>query len=104
MLVASMLHIVKLYRNQELRPADKVIDFLHWTYDNLLLSQYAILLFTGQEYIKALKEQAQETLIVLFEGVKIRHGIYVIYQVGVHPILTAKMFCKNLCLQQMTIS
>lgn len=59
MLVASMLHIVKLYRNQELRPADKVIDFLRWTYDNLLLSQYAlvyaILLFTGQEYIKAPK-------------------------------------------------
>ena len=51
-----------------------------------------------------LKEQIQETLIVLFEGAKIRHGIYVIYQAGVHYILTAKMFRKNLCLRQMTIS
>lgn len=59
MMVASMLHIVNLYRKRDLKPVDKIIDFLCWTYDNLLLSQYAlvyaILLFTGQDNIKAPK-------------------------------------------------
>ena len=59
MLVASMLHIVNLYRKRGMKPIDKLIDFLAWTYDNLLLSQYALvyaaLLFTEQEHIKAPK-------------------------------------------------
>lgn len=59
MMVASMLHLVKLYRKRDMKPVDKIIDFLGWTYDNLLLSQYALvyaaLLFTGQDNIKAPK-------------------------------------------------
>lgn len=59
MMVASMIHIVKLYRRHDMKPVEKILDFLQWTYDNLLLSQYALayvaLLFTGQENIKAPK-------------------------------------------------
>ena len=59
MMVASMIHLVKLYRKRDMKPVDKIIDFLCWTYDNLLLSQYAlayaILLFTNQDNIKAPK-------------------------------------------------
>ncbi|MDD3415866.1 MAG: hypothetical protein PHY47_17985 [Lachnospiraceae bacterium] len=59
MMVASMLHIVNLYRKQDIKAVDKIIDFLSWTYDNLLLCQYAlayaVLLFTGQANIKAPK-------------------------------------------------
>ena len=57
MMVATMIHIVSLYRRCDMRPVDKMINFLCWTYDNLLLSQYALayaaLLFTGQDSIKA---------------------------------------------------
>lgn len=59
MMVASMLHLVSLYRKRDMKPVDKIIDFLCWTYNNLLLSQYAlayaVLLFTGQDNIKAPK-------------------------------------------------
>lgn len=59
MTVASMLHIVQLYRNRTIEPVDKMVDFIQWTYDNLLVSQYvfvyAILLFSNQENIKAPK-------------------------------------------------
>lgn len=34
MMVASMLHLVKLYRKRDMKPVDKIIDFLGWTYDN----------------------------------------------------------------------
>lgn len=50
MMVASMIHIVKLYRRRDMKSVDKIIEILGWTYDNLLLSQYALayatLLFT----------------------------------------------------------
>lgn len=59
MLVASMLHVVNLYRKRNMKPVDKIMEFLRWTYDNLLLCQYmfayAILLFTEQKNIKAPK-------------------------------------------------
>lgn len=59
MMVASMLHLVNLYRKSNMKPVDKIIDFLCWTYDYLLLSQYALayaaLLFTNQDNIKAPK-------------------------------------------------
>ncbi|MBQ8279125.1 MAG: hypothetical protein IJZ23_04735 [Roseburia sp.] len=59
MMVASMLHMVSLYRKRGMKPIDKMIEFLRWTYDNLLVSQYAVvyaaLLFTGQDSIKAPK-------------------------------------------------
>lgn len=59
MMVATMLHIVNLYRRCNMKPVDKVMAFLKWTYDYLLLSQYAlvyaVLLFTAQDGIKVPK-------------------------------------------------
>lgn len=56
---ASMLHLVNLYRNPDLNPVEKVIAFLKWNFDNLLISQYIntylILLFSDQNGIKAPK-------------------------------------------------
>lgn len=56
MTVASMVHMVKLYRNHVMQPVEKIMDFIQWTYDNLLVSQYVltyvILLFTNQKNIK----------------------------------------------------
>lgn len=59
MAVASLLHIVQLYRNSAMRPVDKVQELFEWMYDNLLVGEYmlvyAIMLFTGQDGIKAPK-------------------------------------------------
>ena len=59
MTVASMIHAVGLYRNHDMRPVDKVIEFMKWTYNNLLVSQYVLvyvtLWLTNQENIKAPK-------------------------------------------------
>ena len=59
MAVASLLHIVKLYKNKNLKPLDKMIDLFQWMYDNILVSEYiliyAAMLFTSQEYIRAPK-------------------------------------------------
>lgn len=59
MAIASLLHIVKLYRNKNLKSLDKMIDLFQWMYDNILVSEYiliyAAMLFTSQEYIRAPK-------------------------------------------------
>ena len=59
MAVASLLHVVQLYRNKNLTAAEKTKEFFQWMYDNLLVSEYllvyAIMLFTGQEGAKAPK-------------------------------------------------
>jgi hypothetical protein len=59
MTVASMLHTVGFYRNHNMKPVDKIIEFMKWTYDNLLVSQYVLvyvtLLLANQEKIKAPK-------------------------------------------------
>lgn len=59
MAFASLLHLVWLYRNKNLTAAEKVKEFFQWMYDNVLLSEYlfvyAIMLFTGQDGVKASK-------------------------------------------------
>lgn len=59
MAVASLLHAVRLYRNNSMSPVEKIQEFLQWTFDNLLVGEYMliyiILLFTEQEGIKAPK-------------------------------------------------
>ena len=56
MSLACMLHIVYLYRQKNLSAVDKVIAFLKWNCENLLISQYTntyiTMLFSNQEYIK----------------------------------------------------
>lgn len=57
MAVASLLHAIRLYRDQTKRPVEKVREFIQWMYDYLLVSEYllvyVIMLFTGQDNIKA---------------------------------------------------
>lgn len=72
MMVASMLHVVSLYRKQDMKPVDKIIEFLCWTYDNLLLSKYAlayaVLLFTNQESVKAPKGANSDSIERIVAG------------------------------------
>lgn len=59
MAVASLLHAIWLYRDQTKSPVEKVQEFIQWMYDYLLVSEYllvyVIMLFTGQDNIKAPK-------------------------------------------------
>lgn len=56
---AAMLHLVRIYRDSEMSSVDKLIEFLNWYFDNLLISQYLntylVLLFSNQDGIKAPK-------------------------------------------------
>ena len=59
MALASLLHVVWLYRDKRMSAAEKVREFFQWTCDNLLIGEYMLvyitLLFTGYENIKAPK-------------------------------------------------
>lgn len=46
MAVASLIHMVSLYRDDRLSPAEKIKDFFKWMIDNLLVSEY-ILTYTA---------------------------------------------------------
>ncbi|RFB20711.1 hypothetical protein DZB87_26495 [Bacillus sp. ALD] len=56
---ASMLHLVNLYRNPDMNSIEKLLAFLSWNFENLLISQYIntylVLLFSNQNGIKAPK-------------------------------------------------
>jgi len=56
---ASMLHLVNIYRNTNLNQEEKLLEFLNWNFENLLISQYInvylVLLFSNQSGIKAPK-------------------------------------------------
>lgn len=72
MAVASLLHAVRLYRDQTKRPVEKVQEFVQWMYDYLLVSEYLltyiIMLFTGQDNIKAPKHANSEDLEKIVVG------------------------------------
>ena len=72
MAVASLLHAVRLYRDQTKRPVEKVQEFVQWMYDYLLVSEYLltyiVMLFTGQEYIKAPKNANSNDLEKIVAG------------------------------------
>lgn len=72
MALASLLHIVWLYRNQAMKPVDKLQEFFDWIYDYSLLGDYilvyAAMLFTGQEYIKAPKHANSNDVGKIFAG------------------------------------
>ena len=74
MAVASLLHAVQLYRVQNKRPVEKVQEFVQWMYDYLLVSEYMltyiIMLFTGQENIKAPKHAKSEDIRKIIHGCK----------------------------------
>lgn len=74
MAVASLLHAVWLYRDQTKRPIEKVHKFIQWMYDYLLVSKYllvyVIMLFTGQDNIKAPKHANSNDLGKIVAGCK----------------------------------
>ena len=74
MAVASLLHAVWLYRDQTKRPIEKVREFIQWMYDYLLVSEYllvyVIMLFTGQNNIKAPKHANSNDLGKIVAGCK----------------------------------
>ena len=72
MAVASLLHLVWLYRNNDATPLKKIRDFYLWLYDNLLISEYllvyAAMLFTNQSKIKAPKHANSNSLKAIISG------------------------------------
>ncbi len=74
MAVVSLLHAVWLYRDQTKRPIEKVREFIQWMYDYLLVSEYllvyVIMLFTGQDNIKAPKHANSNDLGKIVAGCK----------------------------------
>lgn len=70
--LASMLHIVYLYRREDLSAADKVISFLQWNYKFLLICQYTntyiTLLFTNQEGIRPPKGVNSNNIETVLNG------------------------------------
>ena len=72
MAVASLLCVVRLYRNTGLSAAEKVKQFFGWMYDHLLISEYllvyAAMLFTGQDGIKAPKHTNSNDLDKIVAG------------------------------------
>ena len=74
MTYATMLHIVLLLRKKDFTPADRFINLLDWTFDNLLICQYtlvyAAMLFTNQENIKAPKAAFSNDINKVISGCK----------------------------------
>ena len=72
MAVASLLHMVWLYRNNDATPFEKIRDFYLWLYDNLLISEYllvyAAMLFTNQPKIKAPKHAMSNSIKAIVAG------------------------------------
>lgn len=72
MAVASLLHLVWLYRNNDTTPFEKIRDFYLWLYDNLLISEYllvyAAMLFTNQPKIKAPKHAMSNSIKEIVAG------------------------------------
>ena len=70
--LACMLHIVYLYRQTDLSAVDKVIAFLEWNCENLLISQYMntyiTMLFSNQEYIKPPKGANSSNFGTIWSG------------------------------------
>lgn len=72
MAFASLLHAVWLYRDRSKKPVEKVQEFVQWMYDYLLVSEYllvyVIMLFTGQNNIKAPKYANSDDLERIVAG------------------------------------
>lgn len=69
---ASMLHLVNVLRNSDMNPVEKLLSFLSWNFENLLISQYIntylVLLFSNQNGIKAPKHPNSNILERIEKG------------------------------------
>lgn len=72
MAVASLLQVVQLYRNKDIKPVEKVKSFFKWMYENLLVCEYllvyATMLFTEQENIRAPKNANSDDINKIVAG------------------------------------
>lgn len=70
--IAEMLHVVYLCRQHNLSSVKKILAFLKWNYENLLISEstiaYVALLFTNQLGIKAPKNSGCNDIEKIFNG------------------------------------
>lgn len=72
--IAEMLHVVYLCRQLTLSPVEKVVDFLKWNYEHLLISEstlaYIAMLFTNQPRIRAPKNSGSNDIEKVLNGCK----------------------------------
>lgn len=72
--IAEMLHVVYLCRRHDLSPVEKMVDFLKWNYELLLISEstivYIAMLFTNQSGIKAPKNSGSSDIEKILKGCK----------------------------------
>jgi len=70
--ISEMLHIVYLTKQYELSQAQKMLDFIEWNYENLLLCEttivYAAMLFTNQLGVRPPKYSGSNKINKIFEG------------------------------------
>lgn len=70
--IATMLHTVYLFRQKELSAVEKMIDFIKWNYNHLLISEstivYVAMLFTNQMGIKAPKNAGSNDIEKIYYG------------------------------------
>lgn len=70
--LAEMLHLVTLLRNKELSAVEKMLDFLEWNYDNLIISESAIvyvaMLLTNQNGVRGPKNYNSNNLDKILDG------------------------------------
>lgn len=70
--MACMLHIVYLYKQNNLSSATKVFSFLEWNFKYLLIGQYTLtyiaMLFTNQEGMRAPKGANSNDINVILKG------------------------------------
>ncbi|WP_461207766.1 hypothetical protein [Clostridium sp. DL1XJH146] len=72
--IAEMLHVVYLYKQHNLSPIEKMLDFLEWNYKFLLICEstisYITMLFTNQIGIKPPKNSGSNDIEKIFKGCK----------------------------------
>lgn len=70
--IAEMLHAVYLYRCNDLSPVEKMVNFLEWNYENLLICEstivYLAMFFTNQSGIKAPKKAGSSDFQKILNG------------------------------------
>ena len=70
--IAEMLHVVYLCRRYDLSPVEKMVSFLRWNYEYLLISEsnivYIAMLFTNQSGIKAPKNSGSNDIEKILGG------------------------------------
>ncbi|WP_147567971.1 hypothetical protein [Clostridium sporogenes] len=72
--IAEMLHVVYLYKQHNLSPVEKTLEFFRWNYKFLLISEstitYITMLFTNQSGIKLPKNSGSNDIEKIFNGCK----------------------------------